>query len=133
MTPALAAAARNINNVMGERRAAERIPKPPMTNEELLLRAKAALLEAHGARLQGVVLYGSQARGDYHPDSDIDLLVLLQAPIRLARDLLTNLGALYPLSLELGRPISAAPVDVVEYEQVPCPLYDAAHQEGIAA
>lgn len=35
-------------------------------------------LQAHyGARLHKVILFGSQARGDYAADSDIDVLVVL--------------------------------------------------------
>lgn len=30
-----------------------------------------------GARVKGITLYGSAARGDWGPDSDVDLLVLL--------------------------------------------------------
>ena len=39
------------------------------------------LESAYGARLRGIVLYGSEARGDAGPDSDIDLLVLLEGPV----------------------------------------------------
>jgi hypothetical protein len=63
---------------------------------------------------------------------DIDVLVLLDGPVDYGRDLEANLSALYPLSLELGRRISAKPVPATEYETVDCPLYRAAHLEGIA-
>ena len=105
---------------------------PAMTTEDLLERIKSRLAVAHGARLRGVVLYGSQARGEAEADSDIDVLVLLDGPVDYGRDLEANLSALYPLSLELGRRISAKPVPAAEYETVDCPLYRAAHLEGIA-
>jgi len=104
-----------------------------MDQNELLQHVKAVLGGVHGARLQGVVLYGSEARGTAEPGSDIDLLVLLTGPIRTGEDLQANIDALYPLALQLGRRISAKPVDVEEYETVDCPLYRSAHQEGIAA
>ncbi len=88
---------------------------------------------AFGDRLRGVVLYGSEARGTARPDSDIDLLVLLQGPVELASDLPACHNVLYPMALELGRRISAKPVDAEEYETVECPLYNAAHREGLLA
>ncbi len=46
-----------------------------MDRGELLARIKSALCEAFGDRLKGVILFGSEARGDARPDSDIDVLV----------------------------------------------------------
>ena len=104
-----------------------------MSNRELLRRIKELLKAVHGERLKGVVLYGSQARGDYGPDSDIDVLVLLDGPIDFGRDLEKNIDALFSLSLELDRPISAKPVSAEEYRTVDCPLYRSARAEGILA
>jgi len=102
-----------------------------MTREELLTEIRSRLEKAHGRRLRGIVLYGSEARGDAGPDSDIDLLVLLDGPIDYLRDLESNLDALYPLAVEIGRRISAKPVDVKEYERGRWPLYQNARREGI--
>ena len=99
--------------------------------EELLKEIKARLTAVHGKRLRSVVLYGSEARGTAGPDSDIDVLVLLDGPVNYGRDLETNIKALYPLSLQIERPISAKPIEASEYESVECPLYQRAHQEGI--
>jgi len=35
----------------------------------------------YGSQLERVVLYGSQARGDAKPDSDIDVLIVLKQPV----------------------------------------------------
>jgi predicted nucleotidyltransferase len=104
-----------------------------MSNDELLRQIKARLKAVHGDRLKGIVLYGSQARGDYRPDSDIDVLVLLEGPIDLVRDLEKNIDALYSLSEELDRRISAKPVSAEEYRTFDCPLYRNAQAEGILA
>ena len=102
-----------------------------MTQERVLQEIRARLARAHGDRLRGVVLYGSEARGDADADSDIDLLVLLRGPVDLGRDLETNLEAVYPLACSIGRRISAKPVSAAEYESIDCPLYRSAHREGV--
>ncbi len=104
-----------------------------MTAEEILKEARSRLEAVYGERLRGVVLYGSFARGTQGPDSDIDLLVLLTGPVRLADDMLTSIRALYPLGEHLGRPISPKPIDIEQYEHSDCPLFRNAKREGIAA
>lgn len=104
-----------------------------MTTEALVKEIRNRLAAVHGARLRGVVLYGSEARGEAEPESDIDVLVLLEEPIDYGRDLQANLEALHPLAMELARRISAKPVSAKQYETVDCPLYRHAREEGIAA
>jgi len=43
-----------------------------------LARLKRELHALYGARLKQVLLYGSRARGDHAPDSDYDVLVVLE-------------------------------------------------------
>ena len=104
-----------------------------MNTTELLNRIRERLAAAHGARLKGVVLYGSEARGEGAPDSDIDVLVLLQGPVVYWDDLRANIQAVYPLVLEIERPIHAKPVDIAAYEAAEFPLYENARTEGIVA
>ncbi|MFH1602669.1 MAG: nucleotidyltransferase domain-containing protein [Pseudomonadota bacterium] len=104
-----------------------------MDKRELLERVKQQLAAAFGRRLKGVILYGSEARGDAAPESDIDFLVLLDGPIRLWADTRLIVTALYPLQLELLRPIHAIPVNARKYKTRRLPLYCDAQDEGIAA
>ena len=104
-----------------------------MERDELLARIKAALEDAFGGRLEGVILYGSEARGEAEPDSDIDLLVLLSGPTDHRSDSWTCINALYDLVLELERPIHTIPVDVSVYEAQEFALYRNVKQEGIPA
>jgi predicted nucleotidyltransferase len=104
-----------------------------MTRQELLHEMRDRLIAVHGDRFRGAVLYGSEARGEATADSDIDVLVLLAEPIEYGRDLEANIRALYDLSLQLGRRISPIPASAREYETYDCPLYRAAHREGIVA
>jgi predicted nucleotidyltransferase len=47
-------------------------------DDPILKRFRAALDELYGDRIERVVLYGSRARGDAHPDSDYDVAVFLK-------------------------------------------------------
>ncbi|WP_051511654.1 nucleotidyltransferase domain-containing protein [Skermanella stibiiresistens] len=38
--------------------------------------------DVYGIRFKGIVLFGSRARRDHHPDSDLDLGVVLSSPIK---------------------------------------------------
>jgi hypothetical protein len=66
-------------------------------------------------------------------DGDIDVMVLLEGPVRFGPDLETSVSAVYPLSVDLGRPISPMPVDVDEYEHGDSPLFHRVRAEGIQA
>ena len=48
---------------------------------ETLRWATQSLREIYGDRLQRLILFGSQARGDATPESDVDVLVVLKGPI----------------------------------------------------
>lgn len=53
----------------------------PRELEGILREFRSGLERLYGPRLANVVLFGSRARGEARPDSDIDLLVVLQGPL----------------------------------------------------
>lgn len=102
-----------------------------MTRDHLLAEIKVRLARAYGDRLRGVVLYGSAARNEAGPESDLDLIVLLQGPVALGRELETIIETLYPLQLESSLLIHARPVDRAVFEAGEFALYRNAQREGI--
>jgi predicted nucleotidyltransferase len=103
----------------------------PLDTSTLLARIKSCLQAVYGDRIRGVVLYGSEARGEATPDSDVDILILLAGPVALGRELHTVIGALYPLQLEMDRVLEAFPADEADYLRGEYAWYRNAQKDGI--
>ena len=95
---------------------------------------KDRLTLAYGERLHAVVLFGSEARGDARPDSDIDVLAVLKT---LSGDygdeLERGLAAVYQVALRLGRRVGVKPLVREEYERGDSPLLREVRRSGVAA
>ena len=65
----------------------------------------------YGPRLVQMVLYGSQARGDAEPGSDIDVLVVLQGPVDSYEEIKRTSDIVAGLSLRHGEVISCIFMD----------------------
>ena len=72
----------------------------------LLAEFKVKLQEIYGDRLKGVYLYGSQARGEATPQSDVDILIVLDDWTRYFIELKRTGVIASELSLASGRSIS---------------------------
>ena len=64
---------------------------------KIVKKAKERLQAAYGDRMHGLVLFGSESRGEAEPDSDLDILVLLDGPISLWEEISAITDTLYPL------------------------------------
>lgn len=90
------------------------------------------LRELYGQRLKQVLLFGSWARGDAHPESDIDLLVVLDEvhSRRAERDRMSEV--LWRHSLEHGAVVIELPVSQAEYRDSDEPILRRVRAEGLA-
>lgn len=102
-----------------------------MLKDEIRREIRSRLESAFRDRLREVLLFGSEARREARPDSDLDLMVLLDGPVRLGGDLETIVRALYPVQLELEIPIHAIPVAESSFKAGHYGLYRNAKREGV--
>ena len=89
------------------------------------------LRELYGERLRNVLLFGSWARGDAHPESDIDLLVVLDEVPSRQRELARMNGVLWRHSLQNDTVVTEIPVSEAEYLEPTEPFILRARTEGL--
>jgi len=102
-----------------------------MTTAHIIKQCRKSLEACYGPRLKGLVLYGSVARNQTVPGSDIDLLVLLDQPFDYFEELRRIVDLLYPVQLESQQLISARPALWEQYEQGSIQLYRHAKRDGV--
>jgi predicted nucleotidyltransferase len=80
-----------------------------------------------------VILYGSQARGDAHEDSDWDILVLADKPIECLRDQEPYRNAIFSVMLENDELISTIIRNKTTWKEkhFKAPLFHEISKEGI--
>ena len=106
-----------------------------MEARQLLVEIRAALDERFGGRLHRVLLFGSVARGDDTPDSDLDVLVVLTDSAARAGETRSAVDAVYPVLQRhsVFRPLHVVVAARHDYEDGRIALYRTVHLEGIAA
>lgn len=101
--------------------------------QTILAELRALLAECYGERLKRLVLFGSQARGDAEPGSDIDVLVVLVGPVdsteedKRTGDMLYDLMRAHHYIL-----ISCIFMDEERFAQERSPLLLNVRREGVA-
>lgn len=66
--------------------------------QDLIKQYVSAIRDIYGKHIKQIILYGSYARGDFHKDSDVDIMILVDLPdtqIESYSDALSELGFEY--------------------------------------
>jgi predicted nucleotidyltransferase len=85
-----------------------------------------------GDRLEGLYLYGSQARGDARPDSDIDVLVVVRGDFDYANLIDRTSETVSEISLEHDVVISRAFLSYQHFQHDQTPFLSNVRREAIA-
>jgi predicted nucleotidyltransferase len=92
---------------------------------------KADLEAALGSKLSEMILFGSHSRGDFSPESDIDLLILTEGALEKAEtQMVDDLVAGYSLKYDVV--ISGLVYPAEAYHQFNTPFLQNIKSEGVA-
>jgi len=105
--------------------------KMPLTLQHILSQLKQDLRNLYGDRLCSLTLFGSQARGDSQPESDIDVMVVLKAPVNPGEEIKRTGKIVADLSLDYDVVISCLFMDEIYYQTRNSALLRNVRQEGV--
>jgi predicted nucleotidyltransferase len=89
------------------------------------------IIKLYGKRLAKIILYGSYARGDYHENSDIDFLIVLNdEEILVGKELAYMNKAIFQLTLQYNIAISHYPTTKHRFENSQSMFYQQIRKEG---
>ena len=97
----------------------------------ILLKLKHRLVEVYGDRLRNITLYGSNARGDAEPGSDIDVLVVLRDEVNPISEIDRTEHLVAEISLKYNVVIACVFTSEKKYIRKGTPLIMNIHKEGI--
>ena len=100
--------------------------------QNLLAELRRRFEALYGPRLVRLMLFGSQARGEAEPGSDIDVLVVLEGPVRLGEEIRRSLDGVAELSLENNVVFSCVFVSRDRFENELSPLLINVRREGVS-
>lgn len=99
--------------------------------QDIFMKLVPKLRDVYGKRIEKVVLYGSVARANDTPDSDIDIAVIVHGYTKEMHDRMIDF--LVDLELEFNKVISVLLIDYNDYQEWEdvIPLYKNVRKEGI--
>jgi uncharacterized protein len=78
---------------------------------------KLGLKKLYGDRLVRLILFGSHARGEANPDSDIDLLAVLKSPVSQVQEIFYMSNLRVKILLEHDELVSIIPVTEEDFSK----------------
>ncbi|HLT47512.1 MAG TPA: nucleotidyltransferase domain-containing protein [Rubricoccaceae bacterium] len=87
----------------------------------------------YGDRLVRLVLYGSHARGDARPGSDVDVALVLRGPVDAADEIDRTAAVVADVVLDHGHFVSVYPISEEDYEAASRAIIRAVRAEGVPA
>ena len=97
----------------------------------ILEKLKKELMKIYGDKVDRILLYGSRARGDNRPDSDIDILIVLKDDFNYSEMLRLSSDIAASLSLENDVVISRAFVSKEQFENRQTPFLMNVRREAV--
>ena len=105
----------------------------PLQPKDLLAELKSRLMILYGARLKGLGLYGSYARGEQQSESDVDVLIIVDRVDRYGLEIERTSELISELSLKYHRSISRLFVTEDDWKHRDTPFLANAREEAILA
>ena len=100
---------------------------------EVIREFKIELQKLYGSRLKDIILYGSWARGEATPESDIDLIVVLAGEVIPGREIDRIIEIISEINLKHNVLVSVYPISEEAYLNLNSPLLLNVRREGIPA
>ncbi|MDJ1170248.1 nucleotidyltransferase domain-containing protein [Roseofilum sp. BLCC_M154] len=101
------------------------------TLDTILKEACQGLKALYGKQIDQIILYGSQARGDAEPDSDIDLLIILKQDFQYSEESNRISQTIADLCLEYNTLISCALASSRQFQEYNNSFFRNIRREGI--
>jgi predicted nucleotidyltransferase len=103
----------------------------PEAAQQALKELRDYLEKIYGERLRGIYLYGSYARGDFHQDSDVDVLIALEGEVKPGQEIDRISDGVADICLEHNVLIATFPVPEEWLRVRKSPLFENVRREGV--
>jgi predicted nucleotidyltransferase len=102
------------------------------TVSRIVAELRQGLEELYGPRLERMVLFGSQARGEATPDSDVDVLVVLHGDVRPIEEIRRTGGLVSEVSLHAGIDVAVTFISADRFRSETSPFVLNVRRDGVA-